>query len=114
MDKSKIERINELSKKSKTTGLSPAEKQEQQMLRSEYIMNFRNNLKSTLDTIVVVDEQGNKSPLKQKNNTALEKHWFRYNLIKKRKLLRFYAKLLIWPIYFTATNLLAVCYGYFN
>ncbi len=74
MDKSKIDRINELSKKSKTTGLTPAEKQEQQMLRSEYIKDFRSSLKSTLDTIVVVDEKGNKRPLKEKNNTAREKH----------------------------------------
>ncbi|NLL04587.1 MAG: DUF896 domain-containing protein [Clostridiaceae bacterium] len=74
MDKSKIDRINELSKKSKTTGLTPAEKQEQQELRSEYIKSFRSNLKSTLDTIVIVDEKGNKSPLKQKSNIAKEKH----------------------------------------
>lgn len=74
MDKTKIDRINELSKKSKTTGLTPAEKQEQQVLRSEYIKDFRNSLKSTLDTIVVVDEKGNKKPLKEKNNASLEKH----------------------------------------
>lgn len=74
MDQSKINRINELSKKSKTLGLTPAEKQEQQMLRSEYINDFRNSLKSTLDTIVVVDEQGNKRPLKEKTNPAPEKH----------------------------------------
>lgn len=65
MDKSKINRINELSKKSKTTGLTPAEKQEQQTLRSEYINCFRNNLKSQLDTLVVVDKNGNKKRLKQ-------------------------------------------------
>lgn len=74
MDQNKINRINELSRKAKTTGLTPEEKQEQQILRSEYINEFRNNLKSTLDTIVIVDEHGNKKPLKQKNNVPKEKH----------------------------------------
>ncbi len=66
MEQSKINRINELSRKSKSTGLTPEEKKEQVMLRSEYINEFRKSLKSTLDTIVLVDEQGNKIPLKEK------------------------------------------------
>jgi len=74
MDQNKINRINELSRKAKTVGLTPAEKQEQQILRSEYINEFRNSLKSTLDTIVIVDEHGNKRPLRQKNNISNEKH----------------------------------------
>jgi uncharacterized protein YnzC (UPF0291/DUF896 family) len=73
MDQSKINRINELSKKSKSTGLTSDEKQEQLMLRSEYVKEFRNNLKSTLDTIVVVDEKGNKKPLKEKHNISPDK-----------------------------------------
>lgn len=64
MDKNKIARINELSKKSKATGLTPEEKAEQQALRKEYINAFRNNLKTTLDSIVVVDKNGNRSELK--------------------------------------------------
>lgn len=74
MDQTKIARINELSKKSKTTGLTPAEKQEQQELRNEYINDFRSNLKSTLDTIVVVDENGNKKPLKEKSKPLTQKN----------------------------------------
>ncbi|MGI6778729.1 MAG: DUF896 domain-containing protein [Acetivibrionales bacterium] len=66
MDQEKIERINALSRKAKTVGLSPEEKKEQQQLREEYINNFRNNLKSTLDSIVIVDKNGNKSPLNKK------------------------------------------------
>ncbi len=68
MDQKKIQRINELSKKSKTSGLTAEEKAEQQVLRKEYIEAFRSNLKSTLDTIVVVDEKGNKKPLKKDPN----------------------------------------------
>ena len=70
MEQNKISRINELAKKAKTTGLTQAEKEEQQLLRSEYIKAFRNNLKSTLDTIIVVDEQGKQRPLKEKQNIA--------------------------------------------
>lgn len=73
MDQNRINRINELARKSKTVGLTPEEKQEQQRLRNEYINEFRNSLKSTLDSIVIMDEKGNKRPLKQKTNTT-EKH----------------------------------------
>ncbi len=66
MDKSKIARINELSKKSKTIGLTSEEKDEQQLLRTEYINAFRNNLKTTLESIVVVDRDGKRSELGQK------------------------------------------------
>ena len=37
MTQEKIARINELAKKSKTTGLTDAEKAEQQTLRQEYL-----------------------------------------------------------------------------
>ncbi len=53
--KDKIERINQLSKKSKTTGLTEAEKEEQQLLRREYIDSFKANLKAQLDQIEIVE-----------------------------------------------------------
>lgn len=56
VDKAKIGRINELAKKSKSTGLSPSEKDEQAKLRQEYISAFRQNLKQTLDSIEFVDK----------------------------------------------------------
>lgn len=68
MEQYKINRINELSKKSKTVGLSEEEKSEQQILRKEYIKSFKNNLQSTLDNVVVMDNNGNKSPLKKKHS----------------------------------------------
>ena len=52
MTDEKIARINALAKKSKTEGLTEAEKQEQQALRAEYIADFRKNLKSQLDNTV--------------------------------------------------------------
>jgi len=56
MEQAKILRINELAKKSKTVGLTPEEKEEQQKLRQEYIEAFRNNLKATLDRIIITDK----------------------------------------------------------
>ncbi len=51
MEKQKIERINELAKKSKTVGLTPAEKAEQTALRNEYREEFRRSLEIQLSRI---------------------------------------------------------------
>ena len=53
-----IKKINELARKSKTVGLTELEKEEQQKLRQEYIAVFRGNMKETLMTVKVVDEEG--------------------------------------------------------
>ena len=50
-----IKRINELYHKSKEAGLTPEEKEEQAKLRAEYVRSIRENLKSILDNIEVVD-----------------------------------------------------------
>ena len=54
-----------LAKKSKTEGLTEAEKQEQQALRAEYIADFRKNLKSQLDNTVVINPDGTSYRLRQ-------------------------------------------------
>ena len=59
MEKTKLERINELARKSKNEGLNEAEKQEQAQLRAEYIQGFRNGLIQTMDSVVIVDQNGN-------------------------------------------------------
>ncbi len=51
----KIARINELAKRSKEVGLSREEKNEQLMLRQEYIQCVRNSLKANLEQIEIVD-----------------------------------------------------------
>ena len=53
MDKNKINRINELYKKLKTTGLTEAEKEEQQKLRTEYRMAIIGNLTGELNTMSI-------------------------------------------------------------
>ena len=58
MNEEKIARINELSRKSKAEGLTEEEKQEQAILRQEFIASFRNNLKAQLDNIDVVNPDG--------------------------------------------------------
>jgi uncharacterized protein YnzC (UPF0291/DUF896 family) len=65
LDPKLIKRINELSRKSKKTGLTEIEKLEQQQLRRVYIDSFKNNLRTTLENIVLVDEFGNESPVRK-------------------------------------------------
>lgn len=53
----KLDRINALAKKSKTpAGLTPEEKDEQQVLRREYIDAFKANLRAQLENIEFVDQ----------------------------------------------------------
>lgn len=66
MEQSRIDRINELARKAKSTGLTPEEEAERAVLRKEYIEAFRRSLTAQLDSIVVVDEEGNKSRLQKK------------------------------------------------
>lgn len=58
MEQNKINRINELAKKAKTVGLTTEEKEEQAILRQEYIASFRRNLRAQLDNIDVVEKDG--------------------------------------------------------
>lgn len=66
MEQSKIDRINALYKKQKEQVLTDEEKQEQALLRKEYIGLFRKNFIGTLDSIKVQDEHGNIKPFKGK------------------------------------------------
>ena len=55
MDKSKLDRIGELYRKSKAEGLTEAEKTEQAALRKEYIEIVKRNFRGTLDSIEYQD-----------------------------------------------------------
>ncbi|MCI6581208.1 MAG: DUF896 domain-containing protein [Oscillospiraceae bacterium] len=60
MTDEKIQRINELARKSKTPeGLTESEKAEQLKLRNEYRQSIVSNLSSQLDHCSIVDEKGN-------------------------------------------------------
>lgn len=66
MEQKKIDRINELAKKSKAEGLTAEEKIEQAELRSEYIAAFKASLVSSLENTYIVDEKGNKTKVQKK------------------------------------------------
>ena len=68
MVKEKLDRINFLAKKSKAEGLTPEESQEQAALRKEYLEEFRRGFRAQLENIVIVDEEGNRKPLKKDIN----------------------------------------------
>lgn len=67
MDQKKIDRINELARKAKEQGLTPEEAEERAQLRAEYVAAFKRNLVASLESIRVVDDDGNKTPLKKRN-----------------------------------------------
>ena len=60
-----IARINELAKKAKTVGLTDEELAERDKFRRIYIDSVKANLVGHLDNTYVVDEKGNKKPLKK-------------------------------------------------
>ena len=66
MEQHKIERINELARKNKAEGLTPEELAERDALRREYIQSYVGDLKSQLDHTYIVDQQGRKRKLRQK------------------------------------------------
>ncbi len=68
-----IERINELYKKQKTTGLTPEEKVEQQILRQEYLDAVRGNLKAQLDNIDIKEADGSITNLGEKYGNKSKK-----------------------------------------
>ncbi len=63
MEQTKIDRINELARKSKTVGLNEEEKAEQAALRREYVAAVKASLTAQLDNTYVVDLKGNKRKL---------------------------------------------------
>ena len=67
MDQKKIDRINELARKSKTAqGLTEEEKSEQKILRQEYLESWRLGVQQTLENTYIVDDKGNERKLQKK------------------------------------------------
>lgn len=56
IDKATIDRINELAKKNKEEGLTEEEKKERDLLRREYLRQFRENLRGQLEQIKFVED----------------------------------------------------------
>lgn len=67
MKQEKIDRINELARKAKTSrGLSEEEKIEQAQLRQEYISSFKANLVQQLSNTYILRPDGTKEKLERK------------------------------------------------
>ncbi|MBP5431149.1 DUF896 domain-containing protein [Ruminococcus sp.] len=60
MDQKKIDRINELAHKSKSVGLTEAEKAEQTELRNEYRKAVTGNLAAQLNNTYIMTPDGKK------------------------------------------------------
>ena len=67
----KIQRINELARRSKAEGLTEEEKKEQ-LLRKEFLASVRMNLKSQLDNIDILNKDGSVENLGEKYGQKLK------------------------------------------
>ena len=54
----KLNRLNELAKKKKLGTITDEELKEQQVLREEYLMPFRESMKNTIENVKVIDPNG--------------------------------------------------------
>ena len=68
MEQKKIDRINELTRLAKQRELTAEEQAERVVLRREYIDSVTGGLKAHLDNTYLMDEKGNKTKLKKKND----------------------------------------------
>lgn len=68
MEKAKIDRINELARLKKERELTSEELQERDLLRKEYIADFRANMHSVLSNVKIQQEDGSLTPLQKKED----------------------------------------------
>ena len=72
MNQEKIDRINTLYHKSKATGLTKTEADEQAALRKEYIESIRNSLRGNLNNISIQEKDGSITDLGKKHGNVGE------------------------------------------
>ena len=63
MEQKRLDRINELARKSKVQELTEEEKLEQKTLREEYIREFRASMRGILNNTTIVSPDGSKEHL---------------------------------------------------
>ena len=66
MNQDKMDRINTLYHKSQSVGLTEEEKEEQKLLRKEYIEAIRRNMRGTLNNISIKEKDGTITDLGKK------------------------------------------------
>lgn len=54
----RLQRINELAKKAKAEGLTPAEEAERAELRKAYLADFRAGFRQQVESLKIVDKDG--------------------------------------------------------
>lgn len=64
-DQKKLDRINELAKKSKEGKLTEEELKEREILRKEYLEHFRGHFRSRLESIKVVTPEEYEKEMKK-------------------------------------------------
>lgn len=67
MKQEDINRINELARKQRETGLTEDEKKEQALLRQEYLAAIRANLTASLNNISILEPDGSITDLGKKH-----------------------------------------------
>lgn len=63
MEQCKLDRISELSRLSRCRELTAEECSERQILREEYLAEWRKGTKQTLDRVYILDEKGKEHKL---------------------------------------------------
>ena len=65
-DQKKTDRINELARLSKVRDLTPEEKEEQAVLRKEFLENYRKGFESRLQNMEILEPDGTLRKVRKK------------------------------------------------
>lgn len=71
----RIDRINELARKDKEAGLTPAEQEERKALREAYLKDFKAGLRQRLETTKYYDKKGNEITPKKIKDVQRKRGW---------------------------------------
>ncbi len=66
MEKAKLERISELTRLSRERQLTAEETEERELLRAEYLRDFRASMTGILDNSVIVRPDGSREAVKDR------------------------------------------------
>lgn len=66
MEKAKLERISELTRLSRERQLTAEETEERELLRAEYLRDFRASMTGILDNSVIVRPDGSRESVKDR------------------------------------------------
>lgn len=70
MEKAKMERISELTRISRARPLTDAETEERELLRSEYLRDFRASIAGILDNSVIVRPDGSRERVSERKKSS--------------------------------------------